>query len=108
MSFTTEITRHEQLSLEDCIVLVHANASDSWKQKADRVVRSLCASRERFTADDVLEGLDGEPCHDHRALGAVMQNASKAGLCRSTGQYVKSRLPQRHKRPVCIWESIIK
>lgn len=104
-SFSSSIIGENQTSLDELISLVHANASESWKQKADQVVRDLCATHERFTADDVLEGLSGVSTPDNRALGAVMRNAQAEGLCRATGAYVPSRLKQRNMRPVRVWES---
>ena len=108
MSFTSEITARndQQLSMDDLIALVYAHASRSWQEQAALVVVHLCQNRRTFTADDVLEKLEGIPCHDLRALGAVMRDAAASGYCRTTGQYVKSRLPQRHKRPVAVWESL--
>lgn len=94
-----------QLSIDEAIASVYQNTSVHWKDKANAAVFYLCRNRETFTADDVLEMVKDEPCHDLRALGAVMRNAQAEGLCRSTGRYVQSRLPQRHKRPVVIWES---
>ena len=107
-SFSAEITSRndQQLSLEDAIALVHSHASQTWRDKADQVVRNLCATRETFTADDVLEGLSGVECPDNRALGAVMRNAQAEGLCRATGAYVPSRLPQRNMRPIRVWMSL--
>lgn len=107
MSYSTELAARndQQLDMLTAIALVHSNAKQEWKDEADQVVRSLCQTRQFFSADDVLERMTTTTT-DNRALGAVMQNAAKAGLCRATGQYVQSRLPQRHKRPVCLWESI--
>lgn len=108
MSYTQSIIERndQQLSMEDAIFLVHANAHQEWKVEAEQVVRHLCSTKQFFTADDVLERITSHTT-DNRALGAVMQNAAKAGLIRSTGRYEQSRLPIRHKRPVCLWESVV-
>src|SRR3990167_9834179 len=85
------------------------NANAEWSQAAYEIVKNLCQNRSEFTADDVLEALElGEySTKDKRALGAILRQAAKAGFCVPTGQFVKSRLPIRHRRPCCVWRSRI-
>lgn len=92
------------MSMEEAIFVVHANAHQEWKVEAEQVVRHLCSTKQFFTADDVLERMTTTTT-DNRALGAVMQNAAKAGLCRATGRYEQSRIAKRHRRPCMVWES---
>lgn len=106
-TFTQEITARndQQLSLEDAIALVHSNAKQEWKDEADQVVRSLCQTRQFFTADDVLERMMTTTT-DNRALGQVMKDAAKNGLCRKTDRVQATRIAKRHGRLISIWESL--
>ena len=108
MSLTSEITSRndQQLSLEDAIALVHANAHQTWKEEAERVVRDLCRTHREFSAKDAWERLQHVHTTDNRALGAVIQNSERAGLCRFSGKYIASRLPQQNRRPIRVWESV--
>jgi len=84
----------------------HANAE--WKEAALDIVRVLSFSTERFTTDDVWEYLEsaGRTTHEPRAMGAIMRKAVKEGYIRSTGEFVKSRRPECHCRPVAVWEAV--
>ena len=92
----------------DYLEQVEANANEAWKRAAMNAIRHLCTTKREWTADDLWDILAGEEVgtHEPRALGAMIVKAAKAGLCRSTGRYVQSRLPIRHNRPVAIWESV--
>jgi hypothetical protein len=108
---------YTQLSIEDppiyetvpeVLARVERNASCEWKQAAERIVRDLCRTMASFTSDFVLAELDkqGIYTHENRALGAVMKNACRDGLCEPTGTYLPSTRPQSHKRPQMLWRSI--
>ena len=107
-SFTEQITERndQQLSIEDAIAIVHSNAHQEWKDEAYQVVRLLCQTRQFFTANDVWERMT-KSTPDGRALGQVIINASKAGLCRKTDRYEPSRIKKQNMRPIAIWESLL-
>ena len=109
ITFTQEITaRNDQQDIFDYMQRVEKHADEEWKTVAMGIIKDLCQNRTEWTADDVWEALSHHTAktHEPRAVGALIVNASKMGLCKSTGRYVQSRLPIRHKRPVCVWESI--
>lgn len=108
-TFTELITARndQQTDMLEAIALVYEHAHQGWKEEAEQVVRQLAYTRQFFSADDVLEKMT-TTTKDNRALGQVMKDAAKNGLIRSTGRYEQSRLPQRHRRPVCLWESCCK
>lgn len=64
-SFTEQITARndQQLSLEDAIAIVHSNAHQEWKDEADQVVRSLCQTRQFFTAEECSCQGEKEACN---------------------------------------------
>lgn len=107
MSYSTELAARndQQLDMLTAIALVHSNAKQEWKDEADQVVRSLCQTRQFFTANDVWERMT-KSTPDGRALGQVIINASKAGLCRKTDRYEPSRIKKQNMRPIAIWESL--
>lgn len=73
------------------------------KLAAWRVIRS----RGWFTTDDVWSAYDGEAPREPRVMGSVMTAAARAGLIEKTSITVKSTDPQRHRRPVALWRSLV-
>jgi hypothetical protein len=78
----------------------HADAR--WMQQALQVVHRLAGTYSTFTTDDVWDRMS-ETTHEHRAMGAVMRHAQKAGWCYPTGQYRTSTRSEAHGRPVRVW-----
>jgi hypothetical protein len=94
---------------DEAIARVGSNADPGWVRSALDAVRSIALTRSRFTTDDVWELLERrgvQATHEPRALGAVIRMASKKGIIRSTGEYVKSKRVECHSRPVMVWEAI--
>lgn len=101
-----------QLTLEDAIAAtqqaIQASgdaAEPEWTKTAYRVIAGLCRTYEEFTVDDIWTVLKDYDVStpEPRALGHLMLKAARAGLCRNSGRYVKSRIPWRHGRPIPIW-----
>ena len=93
---------------DEAIARAGSNADSGWVRAALDAVRSLALARSRFTTDDVWELLERrgvQATHEPRALGAVIRMASKSGIIRATGQYVKSKRVECHGRPIMIWEA---
>jgi hypothetical protein len=109
-SYAAEIIRQnpqDQLDLFQSLELVESAANSEWMKAAEARVRYLCQTRYEFTTDAVWSHLDTLDCttKEPRALGAVMQNAAKAGWCSSSGVFVKSARPECHSRPIVKWQS---
>ena len=107
MSFTTTIIEQNpvQMSLEEAIALVEENADQEWMSAAMYHVRVLCGHHSEFTTDDVWARLQHVETKEHRAMGAVMRKAAKAGWCVPTERFVKSQRPECNRRPICVWQS---
>lgn len=94
---------------DEAIARAGSNADPLWKQAAfDAVCHIALHRRVQFTTDEVWELLDEQgirATHEPRALGAVIRMASKSGIIRATGQYVKSKRVECHGRPIMIWEA---
>jgi hypothetical protein len=82
------------------------NANDDFIKAAKQAVM-ICVDRGReFTTDDIWQLLDGWgiTTHENRALGSVMQSASRKGLITNTYRTQKTVRPSNHSRPITIWE----
>lgn len=96
-----------QLSLADAVTdaairRVRGNADTDWLERAHRLVRVVAATLGEFTTDDLwARGLD-QP-REPRALGAVMREAQRAGVCRPTDRYRRSNRVECHTRPLRVW-----
>lgn len=105
----------EQLSLteaesrrDDAIARAERHALQEWKDHTMRCIAHCAVTYPTFTTDDVWVLLSDVPeigTHEPRALGSMMRAAFKLGWVVPTDQYVKSRRPECHARPVKIWAS---
>ena len=82
------------------------HAGTVWMNKCIAVIAVVAHRLTTLTVDDVAD--EGVPaCYDKRAVGAAMREAARRGLIRRTGEYQKSRRPERHSSPVMRWESLL-
>ena len=105
----------EQLSLteaervrDDAIARAERHALQEWKDTTMQIIKVLAIAYPTFTTDDVWLELSRTPhvgTHEPRALGSMMRAAYKVGWVAPTDQYVKSRRPECHARPVKVWRS---
>lgn len=79
-------------------------AYDGWIDSVMEIILSIPISQS-FTTDYLWEQVESAP-NEPRAMGAVMTRARRKGLVISTGNYIKSRRPECHARPVMIWRRI--
>lgn len=89
------------------IAAAEAHADDVWKAIAGQIVRELAAEGATFTSDDVWERLTARHrnarTHEPRALGGIIQAASRARIIRPTGEYRNSARAATHKSPKRVW-----
>jgi len=102
---------------DDGIAKAAAGARDGWIDRVVEAVRQCALDVQVFTTDDVLDYLaesdvprrsaDGKwlPAHP-TALGAVMLQAAKRGICVATGAYVESDRRRSHARRKMQWRSL--
>lgn len=100
-----ERSRGPELAADLAIVRVAQHAPDGWLAAAVDVVADICRRRSKFTTDDIWDRV-GEP-PEPRAMGAVMRQAQRDGLCETTGSYEPSRRVECHGRPVRVWRSLL-
>lgn len=85
-----------------------AGASTDWREWARRAIRQVCADNETFIVDAVRQQLDEwevPPPDDARALGPMMREAVKAGICVGTSEYRPSASVKSHSNPRRVWRS---
>ena len=95
----------------EAIAQVRANASAEWCEAAMQAVRKCCERYGEFTTDEVCYEMilsHAPTTHERRAMGAVMTDAAKAGLCVKAGRYRNSERRECHSRPLAVWVSRIR
>lgn len=89
---------------------VARGAGAEWAVRAHEAVVRTAREMDTFTSDDVWErmpgGAVGQP--DPRAMGPVIVNAVRLGVCRRTGQFTLCRRASRHAAPVAVWASCLR
>ena len=90
------------------IELVHKHASTPWKQAAANRILEITKSHDTFTSDEVLIPLEREGIitSDTRALAAILIAARKLGLIEATDNFVPTKRPASHRRPIRVWRVI--
>lgn len=94
----------EPESVTETIQRAQDNAGDEWSTQAATIVRNLCTTRSEFNLDDVAERVP--PTEEKRALGQVMRNAVKQGLC-TIVRYEKSKRKSRHYGTIAVYQSLL-
>jgi hypothetical protein len=105
-----ESLRQGELFKADGMRRAEAHAPVSWRGWAELAVRHVAERRERFTTDPVwtlLRSWNIPLPPEPRALGPLMQASITWGWCEPTGEYVKSVLPQNHRRPIAVYRSLL-
>lgn len=95
-----------EASRDAAIEAVGDAAPEAWKVSARALVMELAMSGRTFTADDVWDLLHQRKAPappEPRALGAVVLAVAREGKIVGTGNYVASKIPNRHARPVREW-----
>ena len=105
LSFGEDLKNKE--IIERAIQRARTNADPEWKELAMELIIKVAQRKATLTADDIWEA--GLPeTRENRALGAVMQDAAKKNILRSTNTVQKSRrVKHNHGRSIAIWRSMI-
>lgn len=79
--------------------------NQKWKAFAIEIMRTLAATREQFTADDVHDALDSHP--EPKPSGDirfVFGRAERMKIIQRTGRFERSRRKIQHGRHLRVWE----
>jgi hypothetical protein len=89
----------------DAVAAVKAGADSEWFARAVGAVRAVAAMSSEFTTDDVWQMMGHEDARENRAMGAVMKEAERVGVCVPTDRYESSADPRCHGRPKRVWRA---
>lgn len=109
-SFSASVSRTvDPDTKEQAIKRATNHANPEWKSAALDAIVEIASKQVCFTSDDVLGALDrlDVTTHDTRALGGILTAAARLKWIRKSGNYIPSKRPACHSRPILIWESLI-
>lgn len=98
------------LDREDAIARVRRAANPEWWRWMYARVIEVARRKPVFTTDDIerlRQERDGPQTHENRALGPLMREASKQGVCATIPAWWPSSQRVNHRRPQQIWRSLI-
>jgi hypothetical protein len=91
----------------DC---VEEGADPEWHAFVSALIVEVARSHAEFTTDEIerLRVMRGGPSTpEPRAMGPLMKNAARAGVCAKTDRVRQSAQVCNHRRPMQIWRSLI-
>lgn len=92
---------------EQAIDRVEEAAPDEWLEAAQDAVLFVCQRLHQFTTDDIWQAMpeDIRQLREPRAMGAIMRQAARDGLCVATDRTRNSARAACHGRPLRIWRA---
>lgn len=91
-----------QILRDEGIKQVEDNTDSSWLDEALAAIEYLAQEQTYISADDVWPLLTSRP-HHNAAMGAVFRRAGNLGIIEPTSQFVQSKRPSTHARPLRVW-----
>jgi hypothetical protein len=89
------------------VTITKAGANEEWLYAASKALLEVSRKKKTFTTDDIWEQIPASiTTPEPRALGALMLEASKQGIIKTTGRVKKSKRRECHNRPLQIWKSL--
>jgi len=94
---------------QEGIEAAYQGARSYWKEAAQKALVECAKRYQEFTTADVWVIVDaqGLTTSENRAMGAIMQSASRSGMIQRTGRYKETTRVSQHRRPIAIWSSNI-
>lgn len=91
------------------IEAAYQGANSYWKNAAREALLECAKKYSEFASDQVWAILSksGITTGENRAIGAIMQAASRSGMIQKTGRYRESNRVSQHRQPIAIWRSNI-
>lgn len=106
----TETNDDAKKARDAAMAQVDQNASTAWKAFVYECIAIIARQKQIFTTDDVerlRKERGGPTTHEPRALGPLMMNARRNGLCKPTDKFMNSTQPVCHARPMRVWKSLM-
>lgn len=85
-------------------------ANPAWKAFMYECIVVVARRKQYFTTDDVETRrvrIGGPTTHENRALGPLMRQAHRDGICYPTERFEPSRRAMEHARPLRVWQSLV-
>lgn len=95
--------RTSKILRDEGIKRVEENTDQGWLDEAFAAIEYLADRQTYITADDVWPLLTSRP-HNNVAMGAVFRRAGNLGVIEPTSQFISSRRPSTHARPLRVWQ----
>ncbi len=108
MKNTTIFDQAERLKQQG-MEAAYQYADLDWKQIATKALMQCAQTKSEFTTDDMWEIINatGVVTSENRAMGSIMQSASRSGMIKATGYFLPSKRISKHKSPTRVWQSLI-
>ena len=108
MKQTTVFDQAERLKQQG-MEAAYQHADLNWKDIASKALMECARTKPEFNTDDMWEIINktGVTTSENRAMGAIMQAASRAGVIKATPYFRPSRRVVAHKAPTRMWQSLI-
>ena len=93
---------------DESIQQVEDNANKEWTDLVLQIIRQLALDKSTLTSDDVWNTLKNYPqvqTHQPSAMGAMFRRALSMELIVASEQFVLSKRPSSHARPIRVWQS---
>jgi len=86
-----------------------AGTNDYFTLQTVKTIIKLAKERDTLTTDDVWAALPkNATTPEPRAMGGIMVECARAGVIKRTDRVVKSTREVCHRRPIAVWESLVK
>ena len=96
---------------DEALEQVEGNANQAWTDLVIEIIRDIASGSNSLTSDDVWLELQNYPSvqtHQPSAMGAMFRRASSLGFIESSSNFVSSKRPSSHARPIRVWQSLLK
>jgi hypothetical protein len=91
--------------------LIEGNTNPDWKIFMLERIKEAARMYAFFTTDhvfDLASQHNAPDVHDLRALGPLMNEAHRLGICQPTDRFELCRRRSRHAAPIRIWQSLLR
>lgn len=85
------------------------DVDNEWKAQVWEALRRVIATRTTFTTETVwreLRTFSTATTPEPRAMGTIMHQAKKEGLCEPTDEYRSGTSIISHRRPMRVWRTL--
>lgn len=82
-------------------------AGGAWRLQAIIALTAVARRQQTLTGDDVWQEMGEVDERYGSQMGLVFRYGQKQGLIRSTGGFIESQRPSRHRSGIRVWASLV-